>query len=495
MRILLVEDEDKVARFIQIGLKAERFGRRMNRRSLRVQLITWFAALLMAVMLSFGAYTYLRVQNYVAEVLGASMTHRAEQIARTLLANIAKTGDQYVSTEIETRYAPALNDRFIRITRPDGSILYRSSEPNDHSFTPQSVPPLTAKLTAPHVRKESLPNEEKMLIASVPYPTSQGTYIVEAGASLAGSYHVLHKLLWTLAAGLLSVLTLTIFGGWMLIKRALTPVQNIMLAAQDITLHHLSRRLPVPNTGDEIASLSLVLNRMIARLDESFQQTSRFTSDASHELRTPLTIMRGELEALLSRRELNAEIRDALASLLEELERLVRIVEGLFAMSRLDTGEAQVERVKLDLASLVETTAEQMCLLAEEKHITLKCETRERAEVEGDRARLKQVVVNLLDNAIKYTPANGNIALTVRTQSSTILFEVIDDGPGVPEAALPHVFKRFYRADEVHSRNVDGAGLGLSIVQSICAAHGGSVTIKNESRGGCRVTVSLPRAH
>ena len=466
----------------------------MNTRSIRFQLISRFAALLLLVMLGFGAYTYWSVRGYVVDVIGISLIHRAQQVAQTLLGNISPVDEQSISREIETSYAPELNDRFIRITRGDGSVLYCSREPNDQSFSPTKVPYVRVKITVPQIREEPLPNEERMLIAAVPYSTQQGSYLVEAGASLAGSHRVLHALLWTLAAGLLVIMGLTIFGGWVLIKRALTPVRNIMLAAQDITLRHLRRRLPVPNTGDEIASLSVVLNQMIARLDDSFQNTNRFTADASHELRTPLTIMRGELEAIIARRDLSQEIRAALASLLEEVERLVRIVERLFALSRLDTGEAQIERIPVDLGRLAETTVEQMCLLAEEKHISLKCEMNERVEVEGDRTRLKQVIVNLLDNAIKYTPDGGAIALSVRAQNGTAFLEVADTGPGILDAALPHVFERFYRADGVRSRDVDGAGLGLSIVQSICAAHGGSVNVKNNHPSGCCVTVGLPRA-
>jgi len=271
-------------------------------------------------------------------------------------------------------------------------------------------------------------------------------------------------------------------------------VQTMMRAAQEITLRHLSRRLPSLQSDDEISHLAGVLNQMIARLDESFQNTQRFTADASHELRTPLTIMRGELEAILLGRTLTPDLRDALGSLLEEVERLVRIVEGLFALSRLDTGEAQAERVRLDLARLAETTADQMCLLAEVKHIDLIRETSQRVEIEGDRSRLKQVIVNLLDNAIKYTPENGRVALAVRSENSTALLEVTDTGPGVSDVALPHLFERFYRADEVRSREIGGAGLGLSIVQSICAAHGGSVTAANTLPRGCRFTIELPLA-
>jgi heavy metal sensor kinase len=298
----------------------------------------------------------------------------------------------------------------------------------------------------------------------------------------------------TLLIGLPVVLGIVIAGGYVLTKRALQPVQTMMRAAQEITLSHLSRRLPTLQSDDEIALLAVVLNQMIARLDESFQNTGRFTADASHELRTPLTIMRGELEAMLLSRSLAPGMRDALASLHEEVERLVRIVEGLFALSRLDTGEAQTERVRFDLAKLAETTADQMCLLAEVKHIDLVRETTHPVEIEGDRTRLKQVVVNLLDNAIKYTPEHGRISMAVRAEDSTALLEVSDTGPGVSDTALPHLFERFFRADEVRSREIGGAGLGLSIVQSICTAHGGSVTAANTPPSGCRFTVELPLA-
>ncbi len=219
----------------------------------------------------------------------------------------------------------------------------------------------------------------------------------------------LQALLLTLAAGVPIVIGAAIIGGYFLMKRALTPVQNIMRAAQDITLHHLGRRLPVSEGGDEIAGMSIALNQMIARLDESFQHTSRFTGDASHELRTPLTIIRGELEAILLGRKLEPDLREALASLLDEIERLVRIVEGLFALSKLDTGEAQTENVRLDLAKLADTTrGTDAVTFAEEKHIDLQCETREPVEVEGGPGAVETGhVVNLLDNAIKYSPNMG----------------------------------------------------------------------------------------
>jgi heavy metal sensor kinase len=360
---------------------------------------------------------------------------------------------------------------------------------------PEEIAPWQGKAEKPAAYQATAPGGTHLLMATQRIHAHGDTFLIEVGGTLTANEQLLHRLLMTLLLGLPVVLALVISGGYVLTKRALQPVQTMMRGAQDITLSQLSRRLPTLNSDDEIAHLATVLNQMIARLDESFQNTARFTADASHELRTPLTIIRGELEAILLGRKLEPELRDTLASLLEEVERLVRIVEGLFALSRLDTGEAQTERVRFDLAKLAETTAEQMCLLAEVKHIDLVYETSACVEIEGDRSRLKQVVVNLLDNAIKYTPEHGRVSLAVRSQNGTALLEVSDSGPGVSEAALPHLFERFYRADEVRSREVDGAGLGLSIVQSICTAHGGSVSATNTPPSGCRFSIELPLAH
>lgn len=478
----------------------------MNPRSLRFRLLAWFAGLLVLVVVLFGFYTYRHIESFVVEVQRLALAHRAEQI--TAMLRDAPHGDvSAIGPQIAARFAPELNDKFVRVTRVDRKgargedpdalpivrVLYVSGFPNDRSFDPESVPPFPSDLIAAGVWRHRSWHAD-LLIAARVEATRGEHYLVEVGASLEGSYRLLNALLLTLAAGLPVVLGLAIVGGYIVIWRALRPVQNMMNAAQDITLHHLSRRLPVPASGDEIARLATALNQMIARLDESFQNTSRFTADASHELRTPLTIVRGELEALLLPADLPPKVHDTLASLLEEIERLVRIVEGLFALARLDTGEAQKERVRFDLAALAETTAEQMCLLAEEKHISLACETREPIEVEGDRARLKQVIVNLLDNAIKYTPPSGEIRLTVRARNGSALLEVCDSGPGAPASALPHLFERFYRTDGARESSTSGAGLGLSIVYSICAAHGGSVSVQNQATSGLQVTVTLPRA-
>jgi signal transduction histidine kinase len=206
---------------------------------------------------------------------------------------------------------------------------------------------------------------------------------------------------------------------------------------------------------------------MIARLDESFQYIRRFTADASHELRTPLTVLRGELEAIAQHPRQSQNLgpdggeRGAVGSLLEETELLSRIVESLLAISRLDAGETRMESVNFDLAELAATTTEQMRLLADDKNVSLVWETEGVVEVEGDRARLKQVVVNLLDNAIKYTGEGGEARVSVRNENARALLEVADTGIGIPAEALPHLFERFYRVDKARSRQMGGVGLGV----------------------------------
>jgi heavy metal sensor kinase len=277
-------------------------------------------------------------------------------------------------------------------------------------------------------------------------------------------------------------------------RRALSPLQEIARSAEQISSRNLNERLPLARTGDEMERLSISLNRMIARLDTAFQHISRFTADASHELRTPLTVLRGELEATAQYSQLPGEVRETIGSALEETERLSKIVQGLLAVSRLDAGEAEMERVRLDLAELAVSTSEQMRLLAEDKNISLSCNAPAGVFVEGDRSRLKQIVVNLLDNAINYTAPGGKVQLNVRASEGRAVLEVKDNGAGIPEDALPHIFERFFRTDKARSREMGGAGLGLSIVQAICIAHGGEVKVESTEGRGSRFSVRLPMA-
>jgi heavy metal sensor kinase len=465
----------------------------MNIRSIRFRLTALYGGLLVILGLAFGAYCYWRLDHFLSLYLENLLSHRAERIADTLLANLDVNGEAYVGREIETRYAPEANDRFIRVTNSDGAVVYISGEPNDQSFDPKAVAKPAKPQDFASVRIEGAGSNE-LLIATVPFASGQQKYLIEAGGSALPIRDVLRRFLISFLVGLSVVLALAIWGGFWVIKWALAPVKNITLTAEEITSHQLDKRLPTVDTGDEIARLSKTLNQMIGRLEESFQIVNRFTADASHELRTPLTIIRGELETSLLDESLSENVRETIYSLIEETENLSTIVQCLLSLSRLDSGSAQMEKVRLSFGDLVWSTMEQMVPLAEEKHVALTAQGEGKVEVEGDRVRLKQVVVNLLDNAIKYTPADGSVTVGLNVSGGQAQLEILDSGPGIAESDLPHVFKRFFRAEKVRLGTFEGAGLGLSIVQSICTAHGGLVKVENRANGGCRFVVQLPLA-
>jgi len=468
----------------------------MNPRSIGFQLTAWYAGVIAVVFVLLGGFMYLGMKHHLEKNLRETQSKRAGVIAETLVARVAQLGEPHVIQEIRESYAPELNSRFIRVTRPDGSVLYVCGVPADLSFDPAKVPPPAAAVPRAYARVESPPESDSLLIVTGPVPTAAGTFRVEVGSSLGPVETVLREWLVTFALAFPFLLAVAAGGGWFLARRALEPVRKIIHGTEQISSHNLGERLPVPRTGDELERLSTALNQMIERLDEALSHNRRFMADASHELRTPLTILRGELETMLRQTDGASELQDRIGSVLEEVERLAKIVENLFALSRLDAGEAQAESVPFDLGQLAATTAEQMSLLAEDKQVSLNCLAPRAVSVEGDRARLKQVVVNLLDNAVKYTPPGGSVTLSVVAAPNVgkAVLEVTDTGIGIPAGALPHVFERFFRVDKARSRELGGAGIGLSIVKAICTAHGGQVEVVSEEGRGARFRVLLPLA-
>ena len=468
----------------------------MITHSIRFRMALWYAALLAGTLALFGAATYLGLERYLQKSLEESLIKQARSIGDVLLVNINQSGEDYVDNEITEHYSPEINGRFIRVTRADGKQIYVSGSPKDGTFDPALVAPLRLPVAREFSREVEMSDGHELLLHSLPYRASDGTrFIIEVAAPYNQIESVLRGLLLTFALGLPLIVALAIGGGYFLMRGALRPVDEIRQKAARITSRNLSERLPVVHTGDELERLAIDLNRMIERLEESFHQIKRFSADASHELRTPLTVLQGELESMArSSSNLPGEIRDTIGSALEETQRLAKIVENLLAISRLEAGEVRKQLERLDFAELARSTVDQMRLLAEEKNIHLDCDGAEPVEVDADPARLKQVVVNLLDNAIKYTQERGRVSISVVKQDSRAVLEIADNGIGISADDLPHVFERFYRADKARSRQMGGTGLGLSIVRSICLAHGGQVTVNSTEGRGSLFRVELPLA-
>ena len=290
--------------------------------------------------------------------------------------------------------------------------------------------------TAPRQwREETLPNGRALLIYSIPFTDRTGSpYLIQAGTPYEQVESVLRQLLLSLAIALPAIIGIAVAGGgYLFMRRAIRPLDEIATTAERITSRSLNERVPVAATGDEIEKLGASLNRMMARLEESFHHIDRFSADASHELRTPLAILR-RLENAQHSAELTSELRETVRSALEEAERLSRIVEQLLEMSRLEAGETLADRSRFDFVELTRTTVEQMRLMAEEKRLALNYEGAARLDMEGDRMRLKQIVVRMFDNAIKYTPPGGSISVSNFALDGKAVLEVADTGLGIPAA-------------------------------------------------------------
>jgi len=465
----------------------------MNRRSISFRLVAWHAGLLTGIFLLLCASLYLDLRHFLENDLRASQLRRTRQIANTLLVHVKETGEAAVVSQTKDWYQPEANDRFIRLTRADGTQVYVSGTPKDGSFDPAEIPILPPSPAAESSRKVVLSGGHQLLVAALNFRSSGNPdYLVEFGSLLDPVDALLGHLFLQLAVGLPLAVIIIAAGGYWLVRRAFTPVEQVTRAAERITQFNLIERLPVSNTGDELERLSISLNRMITRLDDAFQNSKRFVADASHDLRTPLTILRGELEMFSEDARLGEELRDRVGSMLEEVMHLGKIVEQLFTLSRLDAGEGQSQWTCFDLGELAKTTADQMSLLAEDKGIAIACDVGPAARVKANQVRFKQVVVNLLDNAIKYTPAKGAIHLRVSTVNGHATLEVEDNGIGISPEHLPHLFERFYRVDSTRASNSDSAGLGLAIVKSICTAHGAEVEVQSRIGGGSTFRVRLP---
>jgi heavy metal sensor kinase len=465
----------------------------MNWRSLAFRLGAWYTLLLGATFVLLGTGTFYGLQQYLRSNLADSLRRRSTQVEQILLEAPADVTNSAITREITTRVAPEFNNRFVRVTRLPATLIYRSGPPGDHSFDPATVRAFAqSKVAASAVTVTS--EDQRLMIRATPVKAPSGSYLVELGVSLASMDEGLNHLLDLLALLLPILIVCAAGGGYWLVNRALRPVDELSQTAEQMSLQNLTWRLPVTPSGDALERLSISLNKMLGRLRDSVQASRRFLADASHELRTPLTVIKGELQELTHAPRLSEiDVPERVGSVLEEVARLEHLVSGLLVLSRLDAGETQSEWVEVDLAELTLNTAEHMRLMAEDRGIDIDLSGLQKAVVHGDRARLKQIIVNLLDNAIRFTLRGGGVSLRTAMDASGSVLEVTDTGIGIPAASIAHVFDRFYRVDEARSREDGGAGIGLSIVKSICTAHGAEIDVQSLIGDGSSFRVRFPR--
>lgn len=318
--------------------------------------------------------------------------------------------------------------------------------------------------------------------------------IVQVGEDLEPLLKTLHAHRLSLMIYSPLLLLILSISGWFVAGRALSPVVQITSAVRRISAENLSQRLPVDECQDEIADLQETFNSMLERLDESFNKVRQFTADASHELRTPLAILRGETEVALRWAKDADELRRTLESNMEEIDRMGRIIEDLLALAKSEVGEIPLVLTDLNLNDLLQDLYLQGKFLAEPKsvEVRLHLEVEREIHLRGDHLQLHRMLLNLISNGVKYTPEGGRVDLYLTTVDGMAQIRVGDNGFGIAEEHIPHLFDRFYRTDEARNRDIGGSGLGLSIVKWIVNAHGGKIEVKSELDKGSEFTVTLP---
>jgi len=462
----------------------------MRPQHVRTRLTVWYVAILAAALLLYGGST----SAVLLFELRSQMDHRAVEDLETVEGNLSfgSNGKVFLRTDYHDHpYPVQMQDRLMEVWSADGTLLYRNEVLGNRAMGGRPAP--GEGVDSYSERTIRLADGTPVRMVSKRHALDGRPTIIRVGFSEQPLWERFWQMVIGLIAGLPLALGLAGLGGYFLAKHALSPIERMARRAHEINADRLSARLDVENPQDELGQLACAFNETLARLEGSFEQLRRFTSDASHELRTPLTAIRSVGEVGLRKPGSPEHYREVIGSMLEEAGRLTRLVDSLLAISRADSGQIQLVRTSIIVLPFVREVGSLMEVLAEEKRQHLSIEGVESARVHADRAILRQIVINLFDNAIKYSPAGGSISVRVlQNGADAVSVEVEDSGPGISAEHRDRVFDRFYRVDEGRSRDAGGAGLGLAIAKWGAEAHGGRLELVCPSSGGCIFRLSLP---
>ena len=463
----------------------------MSALSIRTRLTLWYSGLLLVILAAIGALSYSWLRRTVHQDLDASLLAVARAIRDT---GAPDRPEREVEALLREMLGPELYDKFFRLLDPEGRPHTSGSPPRGDAL------PLSGPARARAVRGESTletvagPGAEPLRVFTMPIVRDgRVADIVQVGTSVRRAEAVLDRYLQTLLVLIPLGVGLAALGGAVIARIALRPVDEMTRTARRITAEDLSRRVERPGTGDEMERLALTLNGMLARLEAAFTQTRRFAADAAHELRTPLAALRGGIEVALRAERTPEEYRRVLASSLEEVERLIRLAEDLLLLSRSSAGP-DVTRAPVDLEPLLLDVFDVGARLGQGAGVSVRTDAMASATVRGDATALRRALLNLIENAIKYTPPGGKVELGLTTGDGLAVITVSDTGIGLDPADADRIFEPFVRLDAARARDTGGAGLGLAIARSIAVAHGGTLTVESRPGAGSRFVLRLPLA-
>jgi heavy metal sensor kinase len=457
-------------------------------RSIRLRLTLWYVLLLAIILAGFSAGIYLTLRHNLYANLDDSLETRANDLLSLVnYEGASPTLSQSVSTN-----SPDLGEQFIRVYDSSGRLTFDSS--GEAGAVPADAEAVQRALANGTVTHGISVTGDPFRVRIV--PIEQGgriTGALEVGRAAEDLSDTLRSLLLILGIAYPVTLAVTGLGGLFLAGRALSPVDKLTRLARRISAEDLSQRLNLHLPDDELGWLARTFDEMIARLEDAFQRQRQFTADSSHELRTPLTAIKGQVEVALTRPREPAAYRDVLQAVNEEVDRLIRLVGSLLTLARADAGQIPIALEAINLPDLVAGAIEQVRGAAAQREVDLEAAPGPPVALEGDEDLLLQLLLNLLDNAIKCTPPGGRVTAGWGTNDTQVELWVRDTGVGIAPEYLPHIFDRFYRVDKARSRAEGGAGLGLSICRWIAEAHGGAMSVETELGQGSTFTARLPR--
>jgi heavy metal sensor kinase len=456
--------------------------------SIRAKLLVWYLGIAAAVLMAFAIAIYVYLSRGLLQTIDTSLWNQADRIAQA-------TGHPSANEEVSQPGVLILAPQFVSVLDRDGKVTDQIVDAEGHE-----VPIIKGALDRaiaewkPQYDEVEISPRERARVITWPSRDEDGeTFFVVVGQSLRELQLAQRELLILLAIANPGALLLASLGGLWLANKALQPVDRLTRAAERIGRGDLSERVEEPRTNDEIGRLAATFNEMIDKLDSAFERERRFTADASHELKTPLAILRGEIEVTLRRDRSTDDYKRVLESCLEEIDRLTKLADDLLTLARSDSGEKLLESVPVNLDQLAAEARDYLRPLAEAAGVDLSYQTpAEEVLIEGDPKRLEQLLINLLDNAIKYTGPGGSARLAIGVEDSSALIEISDTGRGIPAEAVPHIFERFYRQSDPRDSRVAGFGLGLAISKWIVDGHGGSIEVESREAHGSRFRVRLP---
>jgi heavy metal sensor kinase len=450
--------------------------------SIRLRLTGWYVLALCLMLIAYAGATYVSVRHEFFEQLDDQL-HDDFEAAE---ASLSRTSDGRIVWSGDRHRDPGDDEaRGIDVWSARGEEIYRSNASSSLPAIPVSVSetPLYASTSSHGARWRTLTRTTAVDGASAVLRVSR-------------SEERLHTQVWEILIVLIFVLPVAVLfagvGGYVLARRALMPMERLASEVHRITAERLHERLSVPNPNDEVGRLASVINDTFARLESSFDQLRRFTADASHELRTPLAIIRGIGEVGLGEPRTPAEYKEAMGSMLEEVDRLTNLVDTLLRLSHGDAGTIRLSREPVDLGELTNEVTSSLTILAEERKQRLRVNASDHVSVTVDRLVLREAIANIVDNAIKYSRTGATIDVRVQAQDGQALLEIADQGPGIAAEHRQRIFDRFFRLDEARSRDHGGTGLGLAIAKWAVEANGGHVTVENAPNGGAVFRITLP---